>query len=87
MSDFAFIRFLSKGLLTEQERKDKTEIIQLTEEVLHAHGLECDASIAKISEDELRAILEQVRILRRKKKSQEVESNEGEQQSVQSYIR
>jgi hypothetical protein len=87
MSDFAFIRFLSKGLLTEQERKDKTEIIQLTEEVLHAHGLECDASIAKISEDELRAILEQVRLLRRKKKSQEVESNEGEQQSVQSYIR
>jgi hypothetical protein len=88
MSDFAFIRFLSNGLLTEQERKDKTEIIQLTEEVLHAHGLECDASIAKISEDELRAILEQVRILRRKKKSQEVESNgEGEQQSVQSYIR
>lgn len=88
MSEFAFIRFLTNGLLTEQERQDKSEIIQLTEEVLHAQGLECDASIAKVSAHQLKDILEQVRALRRKKKVREAEANEEEQeQSVQSYIR
>jgi hypothetical protein len=85
MSEFAFIRFLSNGLLTEEERKDKDEIIQLTEEVLHAQGLECDASIAKVSADQLKDILEQVRALR-KKKAKKGEAR-GEQQSVHSYIR
>jgi hypothetical protein len=85
MSEFAFIRFLSNGLLTEEERKDKNDIIQLTEDVLHAQGLECDASIAKVSADQLKDILEQVRVLR-KKKVREKEARE-EEQSVQSYIR
>ena len=89
MSEFAFIRFLSNGLLTEEERKDKNDIIQLTEDVLHAQGLECDASIAKVSADQLKDILEQVRALRKKKKAmmkgKEARVEEG--QNVQSYIR
>lgn len=85
MSEFAFTRFLSYGLLTEEEQKDKNEIIQLTEDVLHAQGLECDARIAKVSENQIKDILEQVRALR-KKKAKEKEQ-EGEEQSVQSYIR
>jgi hypothetical protein len=85
MSEFAFIRFLSNGLLTEEEQKNKNDIIQLTEDVLHARGLECDASIAKLSADQVKDILEQVRVLR-KKKAKEKEAR-GEQQSVQSYIR
>lgn len=85
MSEFAFIRFLSNGLLTEEEKKDKNEIIQLTEDVLHARGLECDASIAKLSADQLKDILEQVKVLRKKKKK---EKEQGvQEQSVQSYIR
>ena len=39
----------------------------MTEEVLQAKGIECDASISKISEDELREILVKVRELRKKK--------------------
>jgi hypothetical protein len=76
MSEFAFVRFLGYGLLNEEERSSKNEIIQLTEEVLDAHGLECDASIAKVSEDQLTEILEQVRALRRKKKSRELQEEE-----------
>jgi hypothetical protein len=92
MSEFAFIRFLSNDLLTEQERKDKNEIIKLTEDVLHAQGQECDASIAKVSVDQLKDILEQVRALRRRKKKAIVKEGESkeegeEEQSVQSYIR
>ena len=68
MSDFAFFRFLSNGLLTPEEEQHKDEIISLTEEVLHAKGLECDASIAKISQELLEEILAKVRELRKKRK-------------------
>ncbi len=39
-----------------------------SEEVLDAKGIECDARIAKISETQLREILEEVRKLRKKRK-------------------
>jgi ABC-type phosphate transport system auxiliary subunit len=43
-------------------------IISLTEQVLDAKGLECDSKISKISEEQLREILEGVRRLRKRKK-------------------
>jgi hypothetical protein len=70
MSEFAFFRFRSLNMLTQEEQERKEEIIQLTEDVLQAKGIECDASISKISEEELREILEKVREFRRKKKKQ-----------------
>lgn len=79
MSEFAFLRFLTNGLLTEEERNDKENIIALTEEVLHAQGMECDATIAKISEEQLKEILEKVRQLRKKKNVQNIESTEAMQ--------
>jgi hypothetical protein len=36
--------------------------------VLDARGIECDSKISKISEDQLKGILEEVRKLRKKKK-------------------
>jgi hypothetical protein len=54
-------------MLSEDEERDKQEMITLTEQVLDARGIECDARIAKISEDKLREILEEVRKLRKKK--------------------
>ena len=71
MSDFAYFRFLSYNLLTEEEKKDKEEIIAITEEVLDAKGMECDATISKISEDNLKEILENVRQIRKKKKKKD----------------
>ena len=68
MSEFAFFRFKSANMLTEDEERDKEEMISLTEQVLDSRGIECDAKISKISEDRLREILEDVRKLRRKKK-------------------
>ena len=55
-------------MLTDDEERHREEIISLTEQVLDSRGIECDARIAKISEDRLRDILEEVRRLRRKKK-------------------
>jgi hypothetical protein len=68
MSDFAFFRFMSGNMLTKEEQEHKDEIIELTEEILHAKGLQCDASIAKISEEQLEEILGKLRELRKKRK-------------------
>ena len=75
MSDFAYFRFVSLNLLTDDEKKDKDEIIAITEEVLDAKGLECDATISKVSEETLKEILDSVRQIRkrRRKKDKAVE--------------
>ena len=70
-SEFAFFRFRSNNMLIKEEEEHKEEIIQLTEEILQAKGIQCDASISKIPEEELKEILEKVRELRRKKKKKE----------------
>ncbi len=76
MSEFAFFRFKSANMLTADEERDREEIIRLTEQVLDLKGIECDAKIAKISEDQLREILEEVRRLRRKKKKTYIDSTD-----------
>jgi len=68
LSEFAFFRFKSNNMLSVEEVQQKEEIINLTEEVLEAKGIECDSRIAKLSEEKLREILEEVRKLRRKRK-------------------
>jgi hypothetical protein len=68
MSEFAFFRFKSISMLTLEEEQHKEEIIEFTERVLEANDIECDSRIAKISEEELRKILEEVRKMRRKRK-------------------
>ncbi len=71
MSEFAFFRFMSLSLLNLEEQQHKDEIVSLTEQVLDAKGIGCDSKIAKISEEQLKEILEQVRKLKRKKKIEE----------------
>ena len=79
MSEFAFFRFKSANMLTEDEERDKEEIITLTEEVLDSKGIECDAKIAKVSEEQIREILEEVRRLRRKRKQSNLISDDDTQ--------
>jgi hypothetical protein len=101
MSEFAFFRFKSNNMLTVEEEQDKDEVIKLTEDVLEAKGIECDSRISKISEKQLREILEEVRKLRRKRKrlttdnksgsmakeEDFAENEEGEQHEEIPYIR
>jgi|ERR671927_131191 hypothetical protein len=97
MSEFAFFRFKSNNMLTVEEEQDKDEVIKLTEEVLEAKGIECDSRISKISEEQLREILEEVRKLRRKRKrlatdnrssmAEDFAQNEEEQHEEVQYIR
>ncbi len=59
---------MSLSLLSLEEQQHKDEIVSLTEQVLDAKGIECDSKVAKISEEQLKEILEKVRMLRKKKK-------------------
>jgi hypothetical protein len=77
MSEFAFFRFKSNNMLTVEEEQDKDEVIKLTEEVLEAKGIECDSRISKLSEKQLREILEEVRKLRRKRKRFATDNRSG----------
>ena len=82
MSEFAFFRFKSMALLTPEEEEHKDEIIQITEQVLDAKGLECDSRISKISYEQLRDILDEVRKLRRKRRKINLEGQNEEEESV-----
>ena len=44
MSEFAFFRFRSQNMLTIEEEQHKDEIMELTEEILEAKGIECDSN-------------------------------------------
>jgi hypothetical protein len=69
----AFFRFMSLNLLTQEEKENKNEIISITEEVLDAEGIECDSKIAKVSEEKIREILNEVRKRRRRVQKKEEE--------------
>ena len=88
MSEFAFFRFISYNWLTEEEKKRKDELIQTTEEVLDSKGIECDARISKLSEEQLKEILEEVRdkIKKKKKKNNITIESESESESESELI-
>ena len=75
MSEFAYFRFMSYNMLNVEEQQHKDEIITLTEQVLDAKGIECDSKISKISEEQVREILEGVRRLRKRKKNIRIEED------------
>ena len=80
MSEFAYFRFMSHNMLTVEEQQHREEIITLTEQVLDAKGLECDSKISKISEEQLREILEGVRRLRKRNKKKIEEGDDDNRQ-------
>jgi len=77
-------------MLTTEESQHKDEIVNLTEQVLDAKGLECDERISKLSEEKLREILEEVRKLRnrrRKRIDDKAEEDEGSAKKEVLYVR
>jgi hypothetical protein len=75
----------SSYMLSPEESlpQNKQEIIDYTEDVLDARGIECDERISKMSDEQLKDVLEEVRRLRAKKKKKQGESeSESEKQQV-----
>jgi hypothetical protein len=58
MSEFACFRFMSSNMLNLDEQQQKDETVSHTEQVLDANRIECDTKISKLSEEQLRVILE-----------------------------
>jgi hypothetical protein len=83
MSEFAYFRFMSYNMLTVEEQQQREEIISLTEQVLDAKGIECDSKISKISEEQLREILEGVRRLRKRNKKKIEEGGDEDNRQKQ----
>jgi hypothetical protein len=71
---------MSYNMLTVEEQQHREEIITLTEQVLNAKGIECDSKISKISEEQLREILEGVRRLRKRNKKKIEEGDDDNRQ-------
>ena len=81
-------------MLTPEEQlpNNRQEMIDYTEDVLQARGIECDKRISEMSEEQIKDILEEVRRLRwkgKKKKrndisndSQDADKEEQEQEIV-----
>ena len=86
MSEFAFFRFISLNLLTQEEKDNKAEVISVTEEVLDAQGMECDSKIAKVSEETIRQILNEVRKRRRKRATQDNAIEEEQEAPITNRI-
>ena len=76
------MRFMSHNLLTKEESQHKDEIVNLTEQVLDAKGLECDERISKLSEEKLREILEVRKLRSRSKKKMDDDRIEEEGKEV-----
>ena len=80
------MRFMSNNLLTQEESQHKDEIIDLTEQVLDAKGLECDERISKLAEEKLREILEEVRKLRNRRKRKRIDQDLSEGKKEVLYV-
>jgi aspartate carbamoyltransferase regulatory subunit len=81
MSEFAFFRFMSLNLLTSEEKEHKDDIIDVTEQVLDAEGIECDSKVAKLPQETINKILSEVR--KRRRKAKQSENVEGEEVEVE----
>ena len=81
MSDLAYQRFMASYMLTYEEQlpQNRQEIIDYTEDVLQAKGIECDKRISELSEEQIGEILEEVRQLRNKKKNKRSRQQDEQQ--------
>lgn len=81
MSDLAYQRFMTSYMLTTEEQlpQNRQEIIDYTEDVLQAKGIECDKRIAELSEEQVKEILDEVRKLREKKKKRNKKSQQQQE--------
>ena len=82
MSEFAFFRFMSGNMLTVEEQQHKDDMVSLTEQVLDAKGIECDSKVSKISEEQLKEILDQVRKLRKRKKNEQDNERQRQEEDI-----
>ena len=85
MSDLAYQRFLASYMLTPEEQlpENRQDIINTTEDVLQARGIECDNRIKGLSEEQIKEILEDVRRLREKKKAKRKQRQREQQEQEQ----
>jgi len=71
---------MSLNLLTSEEKEHKDDIIDVTEQVLDAEGIECDSKVAKLPQETIIKILSEVRKRRRNARAKKSENIEEEKE-------
>ena len=67
MSDFAFFRFASLNMLTEEEITHKNKFLKITEQVLDAEGMNVIQGFRKFLKDQLARSLKKLGKLEKRK--------------------
>ena len=72
---------MASYMLTPEEQlpDNRQEIIEYTEDVLQARGIECDKRISEMSEEQIKDILEEMRRLSEKGKKKKRNGNNTSQ--------
>jgi hypothetical protein len=83
MSKLAFTRFKNRGWLTSEELALEDELVRFIEEEENAQGVECDFVVSKMSDEELKILLEAVRQrLKSKRKSALIADKDKQKQKI-----
>jgi hypothetical protein len=75
-------------MLTAEEQlpENREEIIAYTEDAMQAKGYECDNRVKELSDEDLKALLEEMRKLRSRKKKKKREEQEQKQKEKEKEI-
>lgn len=89
MSRLAYDTFRASYMLTAEEQlpENREELTAFIEDVMQAHGVECDNRFKELPEEQKRQLLEEARNLfanskKRKKKQQQDEESEDKEVEV-----
>ena len=89
MSRLAYDTFMASYMLTAEEQlpENREEFTASIEDVMQAHGIECDNKFKELPEEQKRQLLEEARnlfanIKKRKKKQQQDEESEDKEVEV-----
>lgn len=89
MSILAYNRFLASFMLTAEEQlpENREEVIAYTEDAMQAKGIECDNRVKELSEDDLKALVEEMRKLRSRKKKKPEELEQEKKQEKEQEVK
>jgi len=89
MSRLAYDTFRASYMLTAEEQlpENREEFTASIEDVMQAHGIECDAKFTELPEEQKRQLLEEARNLfarskKRKKRQQENKESEDKEEVI-----
>jgi len=90
MSRLAYDTFRASYMLTAEEQlpENREELNAFIEDVMQAHGIECDNRFKELSEEQKRQLLEEARNLfvKKRKRRQQHDKESGDKEEVEVVV-